>query len=113
MTSTPPVMARQRPLGNIQMIGKSNSGATKGEDLKLTLLAPRWSLDDVAEHSVTLPTLRSRPGVVAGRPCPSRLRVDKPGRAPRMTTAVAITARRASRRLVTGLVASLRRSDHV
>ncbi len=43
---------RQRPLGNIQMIGKSNGGATKGEELKLTLLAPGWSVDDVGEHSV-------------------------------------------------------------
>ncbi len=40
------------PLGNIQMIGKSNAGAMKGEEPKLTMLAPRWSLDDVAEHSV-------------------------------------------------------------
>jgi choline dehydrogenase-like flavoprotein len=40
------------PLGNIQMIGKSNAGAMKGEEPHLTLLAPRWSLDDVAEHSV-------------------------------------------------------------
>ncbi len=38
---------RQRPLGNIQMIGKSNGGATK-----LTPLAPGWSLDDAAEHPV-------------------------------------------------------------
>ena len=40
------------PLGNIQMIGKSNAGAMKGEEPKLTMLAPHWSLDDVAEHSV-------------------------------------------------------------
>ena len=40
------------PLGNIQMIGKSNAGAMKGEEPKLTMLAPRWSLDDVAGHSV-------------------------------------------------------------
>ena len=32
---------RQWPLGNIQMIGKSNSGAMKGEEPELTLLAPR------------------------------------------------------------------------
>ena len=43
---------RQWPLGNIQMIGKSNAGAMKGEEPKLTKLAPRRSLDDVAEHSV-------------------------------------------------------------
>ncbi len=40
------------PLGNIQMIGKSNAGAMKGEEPKLTMLAPHWSLDDVAGHSV-------------------------------------------------------------
>ncbi len=40
------------PLGNIQMIGKSNAGAMKGEEPKLTMLAPHWSLDDVAQHSV-------------------------------------------------------------
>ena len=34
------------------MIGKSNAGAMKGEEPKLTMLAPRWSLDDVAGHSV-------------------------------------------------------------
>ena len=43
---------RPWPLGNIQMVGKSNAGAMKGEEPKLTLLAPRWSLDDVAHHSV-------------------------------------------------------------
>ena len=39
---------RPWPLGNIQMVGKSNAGAMKGEEPKLTFLAPRWSLDDVA-----------------------------------------------------------------
>jgi choline dehydrogenase-like flavoprotein len=43
---------RDWPLGNIQMVGKSNAGAMKGEEPHLTFLAPRWSLDDVAEHSV-------------------------------------------------------------
>jgi choline dehydrogenase-like flavoprotein len=43
---------REWPLGNIQMVGKSNAGAMKGEEPHLTFLAPRWSLDDVAEHSV-------------------------------------------------------------
>jgi choline dehydrogenase-like flavoprotein len=43
---------RDWPLGNIQMVGKSNGGAMKGEEPKLTLLAPRWSLDDVARHAV-------------------------------------------------------------
>jgi choline dehydrogenase-like flavoprotein len=40
------------PLGNIQMLGKSNAGAMKGEEPKLTKLAPRWALDEVARHSV-------------------------------------------------------------
>jgi choline dehydrogenase-like flavoprotein len=43
---------REWPLGNIQMVGKSNAGAMKGEEPKLTLLAPHWSLDDVAHHAV-------------------------------------------------------------
>ena len=40
------------PLGNIQMVGKSNGWAMKGEEPKLTMLAPHWSLDDVADHAV-------------------------------------------------------------
>jgi choline dehydrogenase-like flavoprotein len=44
--------ARQWPLGNIQMLGKSNAMAMKGEEPKLTKLAPRLSLDEVARHAV-------------------------------------------------------------
>jgi choline dehydrogenase-like flavoprotein len=40
------------PAGNIQMVGKSNAEAMKGEEPKLTLLAPHWSLADTAEHAV-------------------------------------------------------------
>ena len=40
------------PLGNIQMVGKSNGWAMKGEKPKLTKLAPHWSLDEVARHAV-------------------------------------------------------------
>ena len=40
------------PIGNIQMIGKSNAEAMRGEKPKLTKLAPQWSLSDVAEHAV-------------------------------------------------------------
>jgi choline dehydrogenase-like flavoprotein len=40
------------PVGNIQMVGKSNAEAMKGEEPKLTKLAPRWSLSDTAEHAV-------------------------------------------------------------
>jgi choline dehydrogenase-like flavoprotein len=40
------------PVGNIQMVGKSNAQAMKGEEPKLTRLAPHWALSDVAEHAV-------------------------------------------------------------
>jgi choline dehydrogenase-like flavoprotein len=43
---------QQWPLGNIQMVGKSNWAAMKGEEPKLTLLAPHWSLEEVALHAV-------------------------------------------------------------
>ncbi|WUM27651.1 GMC family oxidoreductase [Nocardia salmonicida] len=43
---------REFPLGNIQMVGKSNGWAMKGEEPRLTLLAPHWSLDEVARHAV-------------------------------------------------------------
>ena len=47
-----PGPGREWPLGNIQMIGKSNAMAMKGEEPKLTKLAPRWSLDEAARHAV-------------------------------------------------------------
>jgi choline dehydrogenase-like flavoprotein len=40
------------PVGNIQMIGKSNAEAMKGEEPKLTKLAPHFSLSEVAKHAV-------------------------------------------------------------
>jgi choline dehydrogenase-like flavoprotein len=43
---------REWPLGNIQMLGKSNAAAMKGEEPHLTRLAPHWSLDEVARHAV-------------------------------------------------------------
>jgi choline dehydrogenase-like flavoprotein len=43
---------REWPLGNIQMCGKSNAEAMKGEEPKLTMLAPHWSLAEVAQHAV-------------------------------------------------------------
>ena len=45
---------REWPLGNIQMLGKSNAEAFKGEEPKLTKLAPRWTLEEVAAHAVDL-----------------------------------------------------------
>src|SRR6476620_9635295 len=41
-----------RPIGSIQMIGKSNAQAMKGEEPKLTKLAPHWSLAETARHAV-------------------------------------------------------------
>ncbi len=40
------------PIGNIQMVGKSNAEAMKGEEPALTKLAPHWTLSDVAHHAV-------------------------------------------------------------
>jgi choline dehydrogenase-like flavoprotein len=40
------------PMGNIQMIGKSNAEAMRGEKPKLTKLSPEWTLSDVAKHAV-------------------------------------------------------------
>ncbi len=42
------------PLGNIQLLGKSSAGAMRGEEPKLTKLAPNWSLEEVAKHSVDI-----------------------------------------------------------
>jgi choline dehydrogenase-like flavoprotein len=47
-----PATGREWPLGNIQMLGKSNAEAMKGEEAHLTKLAPNWSLEDVARHAV-------------------------------------------------------------
>ena len=43
---------RPWPLGNIQLLGKSNAAAMKGEEPKLTKIAPRFSLAEVARHAV-------------------------------------------------------------
>jgi choline dehydrogenase-like flavoprotein len=40
------------PMGNIQMIGKSNAEAMRGEKPKVTKLSPGWTLADVAGHAV-------------------------------------------------------------
>jgi choline dehydrogenase-like flavoprotein len=40
------------PMGNIQMIGKSNAEAMRGEKPKATMIAPEWTLSDVAKHAV-------------------------------------------------------------
>ena len=42
----------QWPLGNIQMLGKSNAEAMRGEEPMLTKLAPQLALTDVAKHGV-------------------------------------------------------------
>jgi choline dehydrogenase-like flavoprotein len=43
---------RDWPLGNIQMLGKSNAGAMKGEEPHLTKLVPGWSLEEAARRAV-------------------------------------------------------------
>src|SRR4051794_15083837 len=40
------------PAGNIQMIGKSNAEAMKGEEPKLTKLAPHFTLAETAKHAL-------------------------------------------------------------
>jgi choline dehydrogenase-like flavoprotein len=40
------------PLGNIQMVGKSQAPMFRGEKPVETKLAPRWSLEDVAKHAI-------------------------------------------------------------
>ena len=47
-----PTKDYQYPAGNIQMIGKSNAEAMRGEKPKLTKLSPEWTLSDVAGHAV-------------------------------------------------------------
>src|SRR4029077_8559396 len=52
------------PMGNIQMIGKSNAEAMRGEKPKATMISPEWTRRDVAG-----------PAVTSGSPprtCPSR-----------------------------------------
>ena len=43
---------RDWPLGNIQMLGKSNAMAMRGEEPGLAKLAPKWTLEEVAHHAV-------------------------------------------------------------
>ncbi len=40
------------PMGNIQMIGKSQAAMFRGEKPLETKFAPNWALRDVAEHAV-------------------------------------------------------------
>jgi choline dehydrogenase-like flavoprotein len=40
------------PLGNIQMVGKSQAPMFRGEKPIETLLAPKWTLNDIATHAV-------------------------------------------------------------
>ena len=40
------------PLGNIQMVGKSQAAMFRGEKPGETMLAPEWSLERVARHAI-------------------------------------------------------------
>src|SRR4029078_1527707 len=40
------------PLGNIQMVGKSQAPMFRGEKPGQTKLAPQWSLERIAKHAI-------------------------------------------------------------
>jgi choline dehydrogenase-like flavoprotein len=40
------------PVGQVQMVGKSNAEAMKGEEPTLTKLAPHWTLAETARHAI-------------------------------------------------------------
>src|SRR5262245_62496219 len=40
------------PLGNVQMVGKSQAPMFRGEKPVETRLAPQWSLDRIARHAI-------------------------------------------------------------
>ena len=71
------------PIGNIQMVGKSNAEAMKGEEPHLTKLAPHWTLADdrsscrrlLAHHRGSADSLRtaSRSPRTATSDCAYRL----------------------------------------
>src|SRR5262249_29571906 len=44
--------ASEYPLGNIQMVGKSQPPMYHGERPGATMLAPHWSLEDIAKHAI-------------------------------------------------------------
>jgi len=47
-----PTKDYEYPAGNLQMIGKSNAEAMRGEQPEKTMFAPEWTLSDVARHAV-------------------------------------------------------------
>ena len=75
------------PMGNIQMIGKSQAEMFRGEKPIETKLAPDWALRDVARHAVDfwlstedLPRPDNRVTVDGGRQRPARLHAEQPDR---------------------------------
>ena len=87
------------PMGNIQMIGKSNAEAMRGEKPKLTKLSPEWTLTDVASTRWTSgspPRTCRNPGT-ASRPtatATSTWRTPRP--TTRRPTASTVSSRRSS-----------------
>ncbi len=75
------------PMGNIQMVGKSQAPMFRGEKPLMTALAPTWSLEQVARHAVDfwlstedLPMPRTAsPSTATG---PSRSPTRRPTRSP-------------------------------
>ena len=81
------------PMGNIQMIGKSQAEMFRGEKPIATKLAPEWALGDVAEHAVDfwlstedLPMPDNRVTLDHGRQHPAHLQAEQPDRRPTGST---------------------------
>ena len=76
------------PLGNIQMVGKSQAPMFRGEKPHETLLAPNWTLRDIASHAVDfwlstedLPMMDNRVTVTRRRSGPAQLHGHQRGAA--------------------------------
>ena len=69
------------PVGQIQMVGKSNAEAMKGEEPKLTKLAPHWSLSETARHTVDF-WLDDRRSTHGRQPDHPRRRRERPSGVP-------------------------------
>ena len=74
------------PLGNIQMVGKSQAPMFRGEKPGETKLAPEWTLERVARHAIDfwlstedLPRPENRVTRRSGRQAHAELRGDERG----------------------------------
>ena len=91
------------PMGNIQMIGKSQAAMFRGEKPGETKFAPNWALRDVAEHAVDF-WLSHRGSAAAGQPGhprpgrrrPPGVHAQQPDCSQAAVSAAALDARRAA-----------------